>query len=92
MPAGARHVLTFLFPRSNPRTISLAISAIDGQSGLFEAWRVIQAGAVAWFYEGTGGSFDYGPKAQMALCSANSRFGNVALTADNDRMYHRIGG
>jgi hypothetical protein len=30
-----------------------------GQSGLFERWRVIQAGAVSWFYEGAGGNFEY---------------------------------
>jgi hypothetical protein len=29
---------------------------VMGSSGLFEAWRVIQAGALVWFYEETGGN------------------------------------
>jgi hypothetical protein len=63
-----------------------------GSSGLFEAWRVIQAGVVSWFYEGTGGNFDYWPEGPDGpMRSEQPPFGNVALVADNDRMYHRIG-
>jgi hypothetical protein len=63
-----------------------------GSSGLFEAWRVIQAGAISWFYDGAGGSFDYWPEGlDGPMLSEQAPFGNVALMADNDRMYHRIG-
>jgi hypothetical protein len=65
---------------------------VMGGSGLFEKWRVIQAGAVAWFYDGMGGSFDYWPEGlDGPMLSERSPFGNVAVMADNDRMYHRIG-
>jgi hypothetical protein len=53
---------------------------------------VVEAGAVSWFHEGPGGGFHYwpvGPDGPMA--SEVSPFGNVAIVADNDRMYHRIG-
>jgi hypothetical protein len=63
-----------------------------GSSGLFEAWRVIQAEALVWFYEETGGNFDYWPEGlDGPMLSERSPFGNVAVIADNDRMYHRIG-
>lgn len=63
-----------------------------GNSGLFEAWRLIQAGAVSWFCEGPGGNFDYWPEGPDGpMLSEQAPFGNVALMADNDRMYHRIG-
>jgi hypothetical protein len=63
-----------------------------GSSGQFEAWRVIQAGAISWFYEGTGGNFDYWPEGlDGPMLSEQPPFSNVALVADNDRMYHRIG-
>jgi hypothetical protein len=63
-----------------------------GSSGLFEAWRVIQAAVVSWFYEATGGNFDYWPEGPDGpMRSEQPPFGNVALVADNDRMYHRIG-
>jgi hypothetical protein len=63
-----------------------------GSSGLFEKWRVIQAGAVVLFYKGAGGSFDYWSEGlDGPMLSERAPFGNVALMADNDRMYHRIG-
>jgi hypothetical protein len=65
---------------------------VMGSSGLFEAWRVIQEGAISWFYEGTGGNFDYWPEGlDGPMRSEQPPFGNLALIADNDRMYHRIG-
>jgi hypothetical protein len=63
-----------------------------GSSGLFEAWRVVQADAISWFYEGTGGNFDYWPEGlDGPLLSKQPPFSNVTLIANNDRMYHRIG-
>ena len=61
-------------------------------SGLFEAWRVVQASAISWFYEGAGGSFDYWPDGlDGPMLSEQPPFGNVALISDNDQLYHRIG-
>jgi hypothetical protein len=63
-----------------------------GRSELFERWRVIQAGAVSWFYDGPGGNFEYWPEGLGGPMQAEKPpFRNVAIMADNDRMYHRIG-
>jgi hypothetical protein len=92
MPAGPRHVDIPCFHGATREQYPLPFLRLMGSSGLFEAWRVIQAGAVAWFYEGPGGSFDYWPEGPDGpMLSEQAPFGNVALMADNDRMYHRIG-
>jgi hypothetical protein len=63
-----------------------------GFSRLFEAWRMVCAGAISWFYHGTGGNFDYLPEGlDGPMLSEQPPFGNVSIIADNDRMYHRIG-
>lgn len=92
MPASPRHVDIPCFRGATREQYPLPFLRLMGSSGLFEAWRVIQAGAVAWFYEGTGGNFDYWPEGPDGpMLSEQAPFGNVALMADNDRMYHRIG-
>jgi hypothetical protein len=63
-----------------------------GSSGLFEPWRIVEAGAVVWFYDGPGGAYDYWPQGLSGpMQSERPPFTNSALVADNDRMYHRIG-
>ena len=92
MAAGTTHVDIPAFHGATRKQYPLPLLRVMGSSGLFEKWRVIQAGAVAWFYEGTGGSFDYWPDGlDGPMLSEQSPFGNVAVLADNDRMYHRIG-
>jgi len=92
MPAGPRHIDIPCFHGATREQYPLPFLRVMGSSGLFEEWRVIQAGAVAWFYESTGGSFDYWPDGPDGpMLSEKAPFGNVALMADNDRMYHRIG-
>jgi hypothetical protein len=93
MPAGMTHVDIPAFHGATRRQYPLSFLRAMGSSGLFEKWRVIQAGAVAWFYEGAGGAFDYWPEGRLdgPMVSVRRPFGNVALMADNDRMYHRIG-
>jgi hypothetical protein len=92
MPAGARHVDVPSFDGATREQYSLPFLRVMGSSGLFEAWRVIQAGAISWFYDGAGCSFDYWPEGlDGPMLSEQAPFGNVALMADNDRMYHRIG-
>jgi hypothetical protein len=92
MSAGTTHVDVPAFHGATRKQYALPLLRVMGSSGLFEKWRVIQAGAVAWFYEGTGGSFDYWPDGlDGPMLSERAPFGNFAVMADNDRMYHRIG-
>jgi hypothetical protein len=65
---------------------------VMGLSGLFDAWRVVRASTLSWFYEGSGGSFDYWPEGlDGPMRTERPPFGNVALCVDTDRVYHRIG-
>ena len=92
MPAGNTHVDVPSFHGATRVDYPLPLLKVMGQSGLFEPWRVMRAGIVSWFYEGVGGDFDYwpdGPDGPMR--SERSPFRNVAVMADNDVMYHRIG-
>ena len=92
MPAGATHVDVPSFDGARREQYSLPFLKAMGNSGLFEEWRVVQAGAVSWFYDGPGGNFDYWPEGLGGpIVSEQAPFGNVAIMADNDRMYHRIG-
>ena len=92
MPAGVPHVDVPNFHGATRESLPLKLLIAMGASGLFERWRVVQAGAVSWFYEGVGGGFDYWPDGpQGPMHSEKAPFTNVAIVADNDRMYHRIG-
>ena len=92
MPAGSTHVDIPSFRGATREHYPLPLLKVMGSSGLFEAWRIVRAGVVAWFYEGEGGHFDYWPDGPDGLMrSERSPFGNVAVLADNDTMYHRIG-
>jgi hypothetical protein len=92
MPAGNTHVDIPTFRGATRDQYPLAFLSTMGQSGLFEDWRVIQAGALTWFYEGPAGDFEYWPEGlDRPMSSEKSPFGNVAIMTDNDRIYHRIG-
>jgi hypothetical protein len=92
MPAGATHVDNPSFYGATRVDYPLPFLRVMGFSGLFELWRVIRASTLSWFYEGSGGSFDYWPEGlDGAMRSEQPPFGNVALCADTDRTYHRIG-
>jgi len=61
------------------------------RSGLFEAWRVDIATAVAWLFDGEGGEFDYwprGPRERPERIAAP--LGNRGVVGDNDVMFHRV--
>jgi len=49
MPPGAIHIDVPSFRGVTRDHCPLAVLVAMGQSGLFERWRVIQAGAVSWF-------------------------------------------
>lgn len=92
MTAGAVHVDIPSFLGANRDHYSLQLLQAMGTSGLFEPWRIVEAGAVCWFYDGRGGAYDYWPDGLGgAMHSERPPFDNVALVADNDRMFHRIG-
>jgi hypothetical protein len=92
MPAGVPHVDVPVFHGATREHFPLRLLMAMGASGLFEPWRVIEAGAIAWFYDGPGGSFDYWPDGPSGPVRTESApFGNAAIVADSDRMYHRIG-
>jgi hypothetical protein len=64
---------------------------VMGRSGLFESERIRIATAVAWFYEGDDGGFEYwpnGPDSPPRTHQGNMF--NTAIMGDNDRMYHRV--
>lgn len=61
------------------------------RSGLFEDQRIKLATAVTWFYEGTGGEFHYWPDGPDAESQVEAPpFGNVAVVADNERVFHGV--
>ena len=92
MPAGATHIDNPSFYGATRVDYPLPFLRVMGFSGLFEPWRGIRASTLSWFYVGSGGSFDYWPEGlDGPMRSEQPPFGNVALCADTDRMYHRIG-
>ncbi len=92
MPAGNIHVDLGSFRGADRDHYPLQLLQAMGASRLFEAWRTVEVGAVIWFYQGAGGAYDYWPDGlDGPMCSERPPFTNVALVADNDRMYHRIG-
>ena len=92
MPASTTHVDNPSFYGATRVDYPLPFLRVMGFSGLFEAWRVVRASTLSWFYEGSGGNFDYWPEGlEGPMVSEQPPFGNVALCADTDRIYHRIG-
>jgi hypothetical protein len=92
MPASTIHIDNPSFYGATRADYPLPFLRVMGSSGLFEPWRVVRASTLSWFYEGAGGSFDYWPEGlDNPMRSEQSPFGNVALCADTDRVYHRIG-
>ena len=92
MPTCTTHIDNPSFYGATRGDYPLPFLRVMGSSGLFEAWRVVRASTLSWFYEGSGGSFDYWPEGlDGPMRSEQSPFGNVALCADTDQMYHRIG-
>ena len=57
---------------------------LDGQ-------RIRIATAVAWFYEGEGGAFEYWPEGPGAApARIDAPLDNRAVVGDNDVMFHRV--
>jgi hypothetical protein len=92
MAAGNIHVDVPSFRGADRDRYPMQLLQAMGASGLFEEWRVAEAGAVWWSYHGPGGTYDYWPDGLNGpMRSEYPPFVNSALVADNNRMYHRIG-
>lgn len=64
---------------------------IMGLSGLFEQERVKVATAVAWFYAGDDGGFEYWPEGPDGpVVVHEGGITNTAIVGDNDFMWHRV--
>jgi hypothetical protein len=91
-PAGRTHIDNPSFYGATRVDYPLPFLRVMGFSGLFDAWRVVRASTLCWYYQGSGGSFDYWPEGlDGPMRSEPPPFGNVALCVDTDRVYHRIG-
>ncbi len=91
MAAGYRHADLPTYRGIPPKT-PLWFPMVMGVSGLFERWAVRVAGALTWFYDGTGGEYEYWPHGIDQPSEAErGPFGNVALFGDNDLMFHQVG-
>jgi hypothetical protein len=91
-PAGRTHIDNPSFYGATRGDYPLPFLRVMGFSGLFESWRVVRASTLSWFYDGNGGNFDYWPEGTDGpMWSEQPPFGNIALCADTDRVYHRIG-
>ena len=62
MPACPIHMDNPSFYGATREDYPLPFLRVMGSSGLFEPWRVVRASTISWFYEGSGGSFDYWPE------------------------------
>jgi hypothetical protein len=90
-PQGAGHTDVPAFRGVDRTTYPITFLTIMGLSGLFEAERVKVATAVAWFYRGSDGGFEYWPHGvdgPSVLHEGN--IDNTAIVADNDFMWHRV--
>lgn len=90
-PQGRGHTDIPAFRGFDRTTVPVAFLTIMGQSGLFEDVRVKVATAVAWFYEGDDGGFEYWPDgADQPPVVHEGDITNTAVVADNDFMWHRV--
>ena len=88
---GRGHVDIPAFRGFDRQTVPVAFLTIMGLSGLFESERVKVATAVAWFYDGDDGGFEYWPQGPAGPSTVHEGgIANTAIVADNDFMWHRV--
>lgn len=90
-PQGAGHTDVPAFRGIDRTRYPTWILHAMGASGLFEEERIEIATAVAWFYRGADGGFDYWPDGpdRPPRVHEGAIF-NTAIVGDNDRMFHRV--
>ena len=90
-PQGAGHTDVPAFRGFDRTQHPITFLTIMGLSGLFEEERVKVATAVAWFYRGSDGGFEYWPDGPAAPSAVHEgAIDNTAIVADNDFMWHRV--
>jgi len=90
-PQGAGHTDVPAFRGFDRKDWPITFLTIMGLSGLFEDVRVKVATAVAWFYQGPDGGFEYWPDGPAAASVVHEgAIDNTAIVADNDFMWHRV--
>ena len=90
-PQGAGHTDVPAFRGFDRTRYPITFLTIMGLSGLFEPERVKVATAVAWFYGGGDGGFEYWPQGVDGdPVLHEGAIDNTAIVADNDFMWHRV--
>jgi hypothetical protein len=88
---GAGHTDVPAFRGFDRTRYPITLLTIMGLSGLFEDVRLSIATAVAWFYEGADGGFEYWPEGPDAPSRIHEgAIENTAIVGDNDFMWHRV--
>ncbi len=88
---GAGHTDVPAFRGFDRTKYPITFLTMMGLSGLFEDARVKVATAVAWFYRGADGGFEYWPAGvDGASVVHEGAIDNTAIVADNDFMWHRV--
>ena len=91
-PASPTHLDLPFFRGVHQREIPSWMLAPMGYSNLFHEWAIPIASAITWFYEGSGGHFEYWPQGlDSPSQSVAPPYSNTAVLADNEYMYHRVG-
>lgn len=90
-PQGAGHTDIPAFRGLDRTRYPVTWLSIMGLSGLFEDVRLRIATAVAWFYRGRDGGFEYWPEGPERPSRVHEGdIDNTAIVGDNDFMWHRV--
>jgi hypothetical protein len=90
-PQGAGHTDVPVFRGFDRTRNPITFLTIMSLSGLFEDVRVKVATAVAWFYGGPDGGFEYWPEGPDRPSRVHEgTIDNTAIVGDNDFMWHRV--
>ncbi len=90
-PQGAGHTDIPAFRGLDRTRYPVTWLSIMGLSGLFEDVRLQIATAVAWYYPGADGGFEYWPQGPDAPPRIHEgHIENTAIVGDNDFMWHRV--
>ena len=91
MAAGPAHIDVPAFRGIDRTEYPVTLLHLMHRSGLFEAQRVSIATAVAWFYEGERGEFEYWADGiSRPPRRIDAPLSNRAVVGDNEVMFHRV--
>jgi hypothetical protein len=90
-PQGAGHTDVPVFRGFDRTRNPITFLTLMSLSRLFEDVRVKVATAVAWFYRGSDGGFEYWPEGPDRPSRVHEgAIDNTAIVGDNDFMWHRV--